>query len=1130
MYTGHAVFPFPHNWVEELLETLEWRTDVLQGQTGMEQRVPRRLAPRRGFEASFLLDKDSLRAFQTFYERHAALEFVLPIWHDVRPLQATNPGDSLSFSVSVIDTELDTAPFIILRGEEWYDWEVYSISSTLDYTVVVTNNGLTEVDSPWPGNTRVYPGALARFEEVPQYEKVTDQNMLVTVKFLLSQPLRHPSVPDFDVFGDYPVLILPPDESDGLTADAEVSHSVVDNGLSLRRVYDNVGRPAKRMEYRWSVVGGQNLKQLRNTFHWLRGRTRALLVPTFVEDLKTVSPVVAGGNTIEVSNVGYALYQMHTHGRQRLCFTLSDGTILYRNVTAAAPSSEDSDLLTLDATWPYNLTAQQIKRISYLIPCRLDQDLIEISHPTDTVGVSHSKVTWREVFGPIGTYEAGVIETSSWRAEMVDPDVPTWGDLGISGEEDTEPAEIYFMDFVEELDRVVLVSLESTISTFGAVVALLDPVTLELDRIVLPMLQGFLPDRTQTEIGLGSASVPFRHRAMVYSRGYLVFTGYYESSPTSWDFGYMRVNATTGAWDFYPEQRVALPPGTEWYFPSVDFPGHTISTRSAEFLWVNPYDGDIYSYTYESFVCLLRFDVTNMETPKQVYAFVTPYVDPLSEFGNYYGSLVYSRLPDRTVIDEREQATLYVSNLFFADADTAYMQDFRDGRAIVSGHKNDLYKINLASGVARFQFSYYPVAETRNAPSNAGVIGLDPLTATLWISTPGGLFAWVIGSSPETLRFYQHRLDRAIRPHGTQGLQSFAHVFVAHAFHLLARKIWEIPYVYSGNSNAMLYDGVGWAADELEEYMVWTNPDNVSRVEGRSMDTREVDAVMRSESPDLDTVFDSGDPTTYSVEPRAFDIQFVSPTLGWEFRVDWNELYGEIRRFIRYSFVGERPPPPVVRFVRITILANRHWRTTSGGTNPDVVLPPGVTTASPGYVGLQGLELHRSPYGRPLPIASITASSADVGYPVSNLLDGDYVNPENSWRSSGETYPKTLTVELVDPAPVYEVMLWPVNSRENSPSLFGAGQYRKMGPEVAPDTFIIETSEDGVSWGNQQYFYGMEGGWSVAVDGMDEAYLAVEPDEPLEGPIQFAYESVFLTGPRVYDGMSPSAGRAFEVF
>ena len=44
------------DWTNGITETLEWKTDILQSYSGAEQRIARRLSPRRTFEFTILIN------------------------------------------------------------------------------------------------------------------------------------------------------------------------------------------------------------------------------------------------------------------------------------------------------------------------------------------------------------------------------------------------------------------------------------------------------------------------------------------------------------------------------------------------------------------------------------------------------------------------------------------------------------------------------------------------------------------------------------------------------------------------------------------------------------------------------------------------------------------------------------------------------------------------------------------------------------------------------------------------------------------------------------------------------------------------------------------------------------------
>ena len=400
-YTTNPVFPFPHNWDKELLETLEWKTDVLVGETGKEQRVSRRLTPRRSFEATFLLEKEALQFFENFMAMYGGSVMVIPLWHAVTRLTGDMSIGSNMMDVDTVNRGFAVGDFAILRGSMPAVWGTQPVTTVGSTTVGLASG----IEGTWPQGTFVYPGVLARVEESTKVTKITDTAGEVTVRFSVEQENYHASDWTPAYFEGELVYDTPPDDSEELSSENQRLVSVVDNSIGRPATYDMAGVQLKTYSYLWSVNGVAKLAQLKKLLYWLRGRTRSVWLPTFREDLKLISNTTTGGTSLTVKNVGYTRFSMHTRKRDAVRIQMWDGTVYYRRITGGAEYDGYTEVLSVNIAWPVGFTPNEVARISYLVNVRLDQDKLEFKHPTDIEGITQCEVTWKELAGVLDTVE-----------------------------------------------------------------------------------------------------------------------------------------------------------------------------------------------------------------------------------------------------------------------------------------------------------------------------------------------------------------------------------------------------------------------------------------------------------------------------------------------------------------------------------------------------------------------------------------------------------------------------------------------------------------------------------------------------------------------------------------------------
>lgn len=388
-YTAHPVWSFPPNWDRGILEGLEWATDVLASENGTEQRISKRLTPRRSFEASFFIRTGDLQYFQNYMSRNQSADTVIPVWHQVT---RTTAASAIGTDLIYLDTayrEYRVGGLVYLRGKDSRKWEVATILAITSTTLQLVAN----LEKAWPKGTYVYPALIGEMEDAISTKKITDTAIEVTTRFYVTAANPYPPARYF--FRKYfqvPVLELKPDESEDLTASYRRNMSVFDSGRGKARRLDLYQRAMNSVSYRWAFIGRIKHHRLREFLYYLRGRAKAVWVPSFMNDFTPMVQPTSSFSTITVENVGFTSLDIASTERVNIRIVLSNGAIGYRKITSSVELG-DTEVLTLDSPFytPDNVT---ITQISYIDLYRLDQDSVELNHITDTEGVTTTSVIW----------------------------------------------------------------------------------------------------------------------------------------------------------------------------------------------------------------------------------------------------------------------------------------------------------------------------------------------------------------------------------------------------------------------------------------------------------------------------------------------------------------------------------------------------------------------------------------------------------------------------------------------------------------------------------------------------------------------------------------------------------------
>lgn len=396
-YTDNPVWTFLPNWEHGILERLEWKTDVLTSETADEQRLSRRLTPRRTLEARFLVHAAKRQELDVFLTTKLASRVVIPLWYEVTRLTSASAAGTNVINLDTRWREYKVGSLVYLYNIRSHVWEVHTVSGKTDTSLTLISN----LDNDWGAGANVYPGKLAVITEKSQTSKKTDQTAELSAEFRLVEANPYSSLwlPKKDYRGSS-MIETPPDDSEDLTHELQRMLSLVDNEIGVGNVVDLPQRGFKNYAYRWAFTGAQKAEEFRRMLYYLGGRRRPIWVPTFMDDLQIVSPVAAFDSTLQVANVGFTRLNALRPGTRDIRIALRDKYILYRRILSSIESSAAVETLTLDAPIFFDLAVSDISYTSFMMSSRLDQDTIEIDHRADAEGLMTCTVIWREDVEP----------------------------------------------------------------------------------------------------------------------------------------------------------------------------------------------------------------------------------------------------------------------------------------------------------------------------------------------------------------------------------------------------------------------------------------------------------------------------------------------------------------------------------------------------------------------------------------------------------------------------------------------------------------------------------------------------------------------------------------------------------
>lgn len=374
---GLPVWSVLPNWQNGITERLEWLTDVLVSETSVEQRRSLRPQPRRSLECGFMRAGAHRERIDSFCAGIGQDRFTLPVFFEQARVTSNIPFGSSTVNIANPDLREFEADDVCMLTEGDPDrYELVQIDSINLGTGAITLKAPTAF--AWSKGARIIPTRVVRLMDAPQYSARTDDVAVATIRFTFDSPDQVMTPDWLNAKHVFPFAI---DYAQNVDSTYNRQTVVLDNMVASPMVFDYGRRARIGLKTGATFFGRANLKLLRQFLGMVRGRAQRFWMPSFMHDIKPVAPLT--GTTIEAAKTGFAeSFVSPQEARTFIAvFFYDDTPTIYRRLTGVA-TGIDRDVYGIDSAWP-TIDMAQVRRISFMVPSRFDQDGFELQHRSD---------------------------------------------------------------------------------------------------------------------------------------------------------------------------------------------------------------------------------------------------------------------------------------------------------------------------------------------------------------------------------------------------------------------------------------------------------------------------------------------------------------------------------------------------------------------------------------------------------------------------------------------------------------------------------------------------------------------------------------------------------------------------
>lgn len=372
---GLTCVPWVYRPGEQVLERLEWLTDVIPAYDGSEQRIRLRGSPRRAFEGEFLLSGRDRRTAENLLHGAHARDWAVPVWMDAQQLATaiSSGADVLAVDTTTRDFHVGGAVYVGTGPDAFEVGEVESL----------TSSSITLADplvSGWPAGAEVLPLRAARMPADFRVSRFDFDSIYGRVRFeCIGGGGGVAGVDPGPVYRSAPVLTLRPNGTEDVDTTLLRKLAALDAGTGPLFYDDEAGGPIRQQSHRWMLSGRAEIHAFRQWLYARQGRLVDFWLPSWADDLRLVASAGSGATQIDVENCGYTGRVAQDIGRRDIRIELASGASITRRITASTVVSASVERLTVDSALGTAIAPDDVVRTSFLDRVRLDADAAEVA-------------------------------------------------------------------------------------------------------------------------------------------------------------------------------------------------------------------------------------------------------------------------------------------------------------------------------------------------------------------------------------------------------------------------------------------------------------------------------------------------------------------------------------------------------------------------------------------------------------------------------------------------------------------------------------------------------------------------------------------------------------------------------
>jgi hypothetical protein len=383
---GSRIVLLPVTFRSRVVETLVWKTDVIEAYDGGEQRIRLRRSPRQQLKVKAYLDRIERNHVENLLVGWRKRIWAVPMWIEARSADSPITSGDLTIDVDTRWGDFRTDGLAVV-WESPDKFDVFQIAGLTDSEITLYRG----VNDDYPAPV-IMPVRSARMMKNPTRTASGHDGILSADLEVTDNTYFDTDPSDIQFLGEdfYDVTPLYDEGGDGL--DDEYEHRIVllDYGVGEARQYAPWDHIKIARSFELVLEGLEQIWEHRMWLHRRAGKLRPFYMTTYENNIW----ILTEGNIGDSFEAYQNSYVTHGSERNHLAFRLkADGSYIFKTVTGVENLPSGNMSITIDSA--LNVDAADVDEVSFVGLKRLDSDRLSFTWMANNVAIT--KVPMKEI-------------------------------------------------------------------------------------------------------------------------------------------------------------------------------------------------------------------------------------------------------------------------------------------------------------------------------------------------------------------------------------------------------------------------------------------------------------------------------------------------------------------------------------------------------------------------------------------------------------------------------------------------------------------------------------------------------------------------------------------------------------